>query len=253
MTPPARRAYTPASANASNASNASSASSASSSSASGALAEAWGRALTDPGVAPELAGALGTLAAVEEVLGSAPQAAGIAARAREPDLGVLVQRLKIAGLARPAGASVAERVRELAADPLFGEVAGDVAVNGGTVDQVSGLGARWLLACDDEAALQVLLAAHAVRALRRLVVDAAGADLTLARFALAAFVAAGTPGRADARGLPQADDGELEARVARAGDDGLARLVAVCLDEERATQDRIYRILATRAARRARG
>lgn len=248
MTPPARRAYTPASANASPASSASSASS-----TSGPLAEAWGRALTDLAVAPALAGALGTVAAVEEALASAPQAAGISARAREPDLGALVQRLKIADLPRPAGASVAERVRQVAADPLFGEVAGDVAVNGGTVDQVSGLGARWLLACDDEAALQVLLAAHAVRSLRRLVADGAGADLTLARFALAAFVAAGAPRRADARGLPQADNGELEARLARAGDDGLARLVAVCLDEERATHDRIYRILATQAARRARG
>lgn len=193
----------------------------------------------EPAVDPHVPAALAVLLDVEERLLTPP--------GREADLGALVERLRGERMERPRG-TLAARIASVVEDRHFAEVAAAAAVHRGTVDLVSGLGARWTLACDDEAAPCALMAAHAVRALGPFLVDKQAADLALARFALACFVAAGSPGRADARGLPRAEDEEL--LRAASHDEKIARLIAVCLDEERAARDAIYRILATRVARR---
>jgi cation diffusion facilitator CzcD-associated flavoprotein CzcO len=96
----------------------------------------------------------------------------------------------------------------------------------------------------------VLSAAHAVRVLRPWTTDTKAADRALAIAALAAFVACGSPARADARNQPRADDRELMKAAIESNDDHLAKLVVAAIDEEAAHEDAIYRIAATRAVRR---
>ncbi len=167
---------------------------------------------------------------------------------RESDVGALAERLR--GIPKPAGRTITERLNVVAADPRFQEAVGELAVDKSTLSQVSGLGARWYLSADDFASLHVLTGAHAVRLLRPWTQDERAADRALAVAALACFVVSGCPPRVDARGLAHADDKEIKARATASDDDHLAKLALSCLDEEAACDDRIYRIVATRAARR---
>ena len=164
------------------------------------------------------------------------------------DVAVLADRLR--DIDKPSGYTITERVLGVAKDPRFLRVAADLAVDKTTLSQVSSLGARWYLAADDFSSLHVLTGAHAVRVLRPWIDDERAADRALAIAALASFVVCGAPGRADARGLARADDKELKARALASDDDHVAKLVVSALDEELAEEDQIFRIVATRAARR---
>lgn len=174
----------------------------------------------------------------------------IGAGGRETELSVLVERLRASGIPRPDGFLITERLRKVVADPRFIAVARDLAVDGSTLGQVSGLGARWYLAQGDFASLHVLTGAHAVRRVRPWTDAPRVADRTLALAALACFVVAGFPRRVEARGLPRAEDKELRARTIASDDDHMAKLLVACLEEEEAVGDAIYRIVATHAVRR---
>lgn len=163
----------------------------------------------------------------------------------------LVEALRIANIAKPNGPNITVRIHEVIADPRFVEVASRLAVDTSTLRQVSGLGARWYLAADDFPSLHVLTGAHAVRVLRPWTTDTRVADRALAIAALACFVVCGSPARADARNRDKAQDKELKHLAANnATDDHMAKLVVAALDEEEAHEDAIYRIVATRSARR---
>ena len=168
------------------------------------------------------------------------------------DVGALAERLRAQRIPAPAGRTITERLRAVVAEQRFVDVVRDLAVDGTTLGQVSGLGARWYLAADNFVSLHVLTGAHAVRVLRPWTADERAADRALALAALACFVACGSPARAEARGGARAEDTELTARALASDDDHLAKLVLACRAEERALEDQIYRIVATRAARRSR-
>jgi hypothetical protein len=174
-------------------------------------------------------------------------------KGREADASVILERLRAARIEKPAGGALAERLERVAQDPRFTELAQDLAVSRSTLNEISGIGARLYLAADDFASLHVLTGAHAVRVLtpwwgeHR---DAAHHALAVA--ALASFVVAGSPRHAEARGLDRAAWSEIEARAVASDDDHLAKLVLCCRDEEAALDDAIYRIVATKAARRGR-
>jgi hypothetical protein len=177
------------------------------------------------------------------------------------DLDELVNALRAARIDKPSGehagisASITTRITQVAADARFIAIASRLVVDKSTLRQVSGLGARWYLAADDFASLHVLTGAHAVRVLRPFT-DAREADQraierALAIAALACFVVSGSPARADARNRDKAEDRELKhAALTNTHDDHMAKLVVAALDEEAAHEDAIYRIVATRAARR---
>lgn len=174
-----------------------------------------------------------------------------AATGASNELSDLADALRAAKLAKPTGPNITLRMEQVARDARFVEVASRLVVDKSTLRQVSGIGARWYLAADDFASLHVLTGAHAVRLLRPWTTDTRAADRALAVAALACFVVSGCPARADARSRDRAEDKELKyAAVHNANDDHMAKLIVAALDEEEAHEDAIYRIVATRAARR---
>jgi hypothetical protein len=168
------------------------------------------------------------------------------------EIGELADRLRAARIERPSHKRISDQLLAVAADRRFLDVVRDLAVDQSTLGQVSAQGARWYFAADDFASLHVLTGAHALRVLRPFLAEPQRADRALAVAALACFVACGSPARADARGQARAEDKELKALAIDSDDDHVAKLVLACFDEERALEDQIYRIVATRAARRGR-
>lgn len=171
--------------------------------------------------------------------------------ARTNEVSDLVDALRAARIDKPSGPNITTRIEQVARDARFLDVAARLVVDNSTLRQVSGLGARWYLAADDFASLHVLTGSHAVRVLRPWTTDTRAVDRALAIAALACFVASGSPARADARHRDKAEDKELKlAALNNSEDDHMAKLVVAAIDEEEAHEDAIYRIVATRAARR---
>jgi hypothetical protein len=192
----------------------------------------------------ELAHAL--IYALDNTLPLLPPGAG-----READVQQLVWGLRDAGLEKPTGYTITDRLRVVAADDRFGRVVRDLCAGRSTLNDVSGIGARMYLAAGDFASLHVLTGAHAVRLLDRWWgVHREEAHYALAVAALACFVVAGSPRFVDARGRDRATWSEIEARALASADDHMAKLVVACLDEEAVLDDAIYRIVATQATRR---
>lgn len=198
----------------------------------------------------EMAAALAYLEERARVLESDEQRTRRASMAGTSELAPLLLKLRAAAIAKPEGPTITVRLEQVVADPRFAAVIDDLAVDHTTLAQVSVLGARWYLAADDFVSLHVLSAAHAVRVLRPFNADVKRADRALAIAALAAYVACGSPERFDARGAARAEDRELKKLAIESNDDHLAKLVVAALDEESVYEDLIFRIAATRAARR---
>lgn len=169
------------------------------------------------------------------------------------DINELAERLRERAIAKPTGPNLTVRLAQVVADERFIDVANALVVDHTTLRQVSGAGARWYLAADDFASMHVLTGAHAVRVLRAWTVDKADerdADRALALAALAMFVVCGSPARAEARNRPKLDDKDLKKLAIASDDDHMAKLVVSALAEEQAHEDAIYRIVASRAAKR---
>jgi hypothetical protein len=166
------------------------------------------------------------------------------------ELADLADALRLARIEKPSGPNITLRMEQVVGDARFVDVASRLVVDNSTLRQVSGLGARWYLAADDFPSLHVLTGAHAVRTLRPWTTDPRAVDRALAIAALACFVVCGSPARADARNRDKGEDRELKLNATGSTDDHMAKLVVAALDEEEAHEDAIYRIVATKVARR---
>jgi hypothetical protein len=167
------------------------------------------------------------------------------------DVGALAERLRMRGLPRPKGHTIADRVQRVARDPAFQQIARLLAADESTAARVALLGARAYLAKDDFASLHVVTGATAFGMLRGIFADDAAGDHALGVAALACYVTSGSPELGpEAPDLPVDPWDEIAARAILSDDDHVAKLVLSCRTQAEATGQPIFQAIATKVSRR---
>jgi len=185
---------------------------------------------------PELADALAYWAARHLSLGPLPEAAG-----QLTDAESLLRRLR-AG--RSKKRLIAGRMRDAARDPTLHAVVAELAIDAGTLEQLSRLAARAYAASGNFTALHLVTACHAMHVLLRFVDDEAGALRWFWQAYATAVVAAGLQPQPAPR--PRAWPDLVDAALG-SDDEHCIKLVHSCRELERAHGGPEWQLAAARA------